>query len=107
MSGAHPPELRTRVVAAHEAGEGSYATIAKRFAIGEASVKRWCWRYRSDGSVEPRPRGGGNRSRITGTELEAIVARLGDANAGEITAEFNRSRRGRNRVQGLSEFLCK
>jgi hypothetical protein len=35
---------------------------------------------------------------ITAEELEAIVGRLGDANAGEITAEFNRRRRGNSRV---------
>jgi transposase len=98
MSEPHPLELRMRAVEAHESGEGSYATIAARFAIGEASVKRWVWRYRSHGSVEPRPRSGGVHSQITAAELEAILGRLGDANAGEIAAEFNRHRRGRNRV---------
>ena len=98
MSNAHPPELRERAVQAHEAGEGSYATIAARFAVGEASVKRWVWRYRSHGTVEPRPRGGGRHSQISNEELAAILARLGDANAGEITAEFNRHRRGKRRV---------
>jgi transposase len=82
----------------HEAGEGSYASIALRFGVGEASVKRWCWRYRSHGTVEPHPRGGGVHSQNTAQELEAILNRLGDANAGELTAEFNRNRRGRNRV---------
>jgi transposase len=98
MSEPHPLELRMRAVAAHEAGEGSYATVAARFAVGEASVKRWVWRYRSHGTVEPRPRGGGVHSQIAAEELDAILARLGDANAGELAAEFNRSRRGRNRV---------
>lgn len=73
---------------AHDAGEGSYATVAARFSIGEASVKRWDWRYRSNGTVEPRPRGGGVHSEITAEELEAILARLGDANANELTVEF-------------------
>jgi transposase len=41
MSEPHPFELRMRAVQAHEAGEGSYATIALRFSVGEASVKRW------------------------------------------------------------------
>jgi transposase len=95
---SHPYELRMRAVRAHESGEGSYATIAARFSVGEASVKRWVWRYRSHGSVDPRPHGGGNRSRITAEELDAIVAQLGDANAGELTAEFNRRRRRRERV---------
>ena len=94
----HPVELRVRAVQAHEAGEGSYATIATRFAIGEASVKRWVWRYRSHGSVEPQPNRGGRRSTISGEEIAAILSRIGDANAGEITAEYNRGRRGRNRV---------
>jgi transposase len=98
MSGSHPPELRLRAVQAHEAGEGSYATVAARFSIGEASVKRWVWRYRSHGTVEPRPRGGGVHSEITAEELEAILARLGDANANELTVEFNRRRRGSNRI---------
>lgn len=98
MPEAHPPELRIRAVQAHEGGEGSYATVAERFAVGEASVKRWVWRYRSHGTVEPRPRGGGVHSEITAEELQAILDRLGDANAGELTAEFNRHRRGRNRV---------
>ncbi len=87
-----------RAVQAHEAGEGSYAAIAERFSVGEASVKRWVWRYRSHGTVEPRPRGGGVHSNISAAEIDAILGRLGDANAGEITAEFNLSRRGRNRV---------
>jgi transposase len=95
---AHPIELRIRVVAAHEAGEGSYATVAQRFGVGEASVKRWCWRYRSHGTVQPRPPSGGVHSQITAEEVEAILGRLGDANAGELTAEFNRIRRGRHRV---------
>jgi transposase len=94
----HPIELRVRAVEAHEAGEGSYATIAARFMIGSASVKRWVRLYRRRGSVEPHPRGGGWRSTISAEEIAAILSRLGDANAGEITAEFNRDRRGRNRV---------
>jgi transposase len=98
MSNAHPPELRERAVQAHEAGEGSYATIAERFSIGEASVKRWVWRFRSHGTVEPKPRGGGRYSQVSVEELSAILERLGDANAGEITAEFNRRRRGGHRV---------
>jgi transposase len=99
---SHPIELRLRAVLAHEAGEGSYETIAVRFAVGEASVKRWVWLYRKQGTVEPKPRGGGVHSQITEDELTAIVNRLGDANAGELTAEFNRSRRRRDRVHTSS-----
>ena len=38
---------------AYEAGEGSYGGIAARFALGEATVKRWVWRYRRDGPLAP------------------------------------------------------
>jgi transposase len=91
-------ELRIRAIEAHEAGEGSYATVAARFAVGEASVKRWVWRYRKQGSADPDPNRGGRRSKISGEEIAAILSHIGDANAGEITAEFNRGRRGGRRV---------
>jgi transposase len=87
-------ELRERVVRAH----GSYRVVAEWFGLGEATVKRWVWLYRKAGSLEPRCRAGGTRSPITSAELEALVRLLGDANAGELTAAFNRGRRGRARV---------
>ena len=98
MPNAHPVELRRRVVTAYQAGEGSFATIAARFAVDKSSVKRWVRRHRDEGTLEPRTRGGGTPSAITAPELDALLAELGDANAGEITAAFNRRRRGRNRV---------
>ncbi len=44
-------DLRTRVVAAYERGEGSQQKIADRFGIGVASVKRWVRRKRESGSL--------------------------------------------------------
>lgn len=84
-------------MAAYESGVGSYATVAGVFCVGEATVKRWVWQYRRDGHLEPRPKGGGNASDISLEELERVVAELGDANAGEITAAYNRGRRGKAR----------
>jgi transposase len=98
MSAAHPEELRLRVVSAYEAGEGSYPTIAKRFSVGEASVRRWVHLNRDHGTVAPRKRRGGTPSSIGGIDLEMLLGKLGDANAGELTAAFNRRRRGANRV---------
>jgi transposase len=94
----HPIELRVRVVETYEAGEGSYATIAERFAIGEASVKRWVWLKRAAGNVRPQPKRGGTPSRIAGAELDELIVALGDPTAGELTAAYNRQRRGRSRV---------
>ncbi len=41
MPEAYPLELRERVVAAYERGEGSFVTIAEKFQVGEATVNRW------------------------------------------------------------------
>jgi transposase len=98
MAEAYPVELRERVVWAYEAGEGSYPTVAARFSIGEATVKRWVWMFRNEGRVDPRPRGGGTPSLIMLEDIEELMARLGDPTAGELTAELNRGRRGRQRV---------
>lgn len=98
MNDGYPVEMRERVVQAYEAGEGSYPEIAARFAVGEASVKRWVWRVRAHGDLASRPKRGGNYSAITRTVVEALVTRLGDATANELTVEFNRTRRGAARV---------
>ena len=98
MPEAYPIELRARVVRAYEADARSFADIAAQFAVGEASVKRWVYLGRKCGSLVAKPKAGGARSRISAAELDAIVARLGDPTALEITAEFNRQRRGTARV---------
>lgn len=97
MAEAYAVALRERVVRAYEAGDGSYPVIAVRFALGEATVKRWVWRYR-DGELSPVKKGGGTPSRVTAADVEALVAHLGDPTAGELTAAYNRTRRGRARV---------
>jgi transposase len=97
MAEAHPVELRIRLVEAYERGEGGYVVLARRFSVGEASAKRWVRQYARQGHVNPAKKGGGNRSDVSPAELEAILARHPDANAGEITAEFNRGRRGKKR----------
>lgn len=98
MAEAYPVELRERVVRAYEAGEGSLPVVAARFGVGEATAKRWVWLYRAEGHVTPSKKGGGTPSTIERAEIEGIVGRLGDATAGEITAEYNRHRRGDARV---------
>lgn len=98
MAEAHPLELRDRVVRTYLAGEGSYAEVGERFDVGVASVKRWVRLKRELGRVTPKPKAGGTPSTIETDELEAIVEKLGDPTAREITAEFNRQRRGSTRV---------
>ena len=102
MAEAHPIELRQRLVEAHERGEGGYILLARRFCVGEASAKRWVWQYRRDGHVQPLKKSGGTPSDVSRDELEAILVRRPDANAGEITAEYNRGRRGKQRRHASS-----
>jgi transposase len=98
MAEAYPVELRKRAVDAYESGDGSYEQVAGIFDVGVASLKRWVSLYRITGQVKPRSKGGGRRSPIAAEEIDAIVTRLGDPTALEITAEFNVSRRGGARV---------
>lgn len=98
MAEAYPEALRTRVVCAYEAGEGSYATIAIQFQLGTATVKRWVAQQRREGHVRPQPKAGGTASVLTAADLEALLVALGDPTAGELTATYNRRRRGRGRV---------
>lgn len=98
MAESHALELRERVVAAYEAGEGPFPEIARRFGIGEATVRRWVWLQRASGDLAPRRKGGGTPSGITAAAIEPLLAELRDPNAGELTAAFNRTRRGRDRV---------
>jgi transposase len=98
MPDPHPVELRHRVVEAYESGEGTYVEIAARFSVGDASVRRWVRLYREQGAVDPRPRAGGTRSEIGAFDVALLLTQLRDANADELTAEYNRHRRGDQRV---------
>lgn len=98
MAEAHPIELRIRVVAAYESGIGSYPEVADQFDVGEASVKRWVRLKRRDGDLTPTAKAGGRTSRIMLADIEAALATVRDATAGELTAEFNRARRRRDHV---------
>ena len=98
MAEPYPIELRTRVVTAYEAGDGSYAMLAQQFAVGTATIKRWVRQQRDQGHVHPKPKAGGARSPVGGGELAHLIVVLADPTAGELTAAYNRTRRGRQRV---------
>ena len=98
MAEAYPAELRNRVVQAYEAGEGGYSAVGARFAVSAPTVFRWVCRFRSKGDAGPTPKGGGTPSTISAEEIAQLLERLGDPTANELTAEFNRDRRGKARV---------
>jgi transposase len=98
MAEAYPVPFRMRVVDAYESGEGSYATLAERFVVGTATVKRWVAQRRRDGHVQPKPKAGGTRSPVSGATVDGLIAALGDPTANELTVAYNRERRGGRRV---------
>jgi transposase len=102
MAEAYPIELRQRVVAAYLSGEGTYEVVAGFFRLGSATVKRWVSQHRRAGHVRPTKKGGGTPSDVDSIEIAQIVSKLGDATANEITAEYNRHRRGASRRHASS-----
>jgi transposase len=75
MPSPHSIEIRERAVRAYEAGEGSFESVAARFGLGRRTLQEWVALYRETGSVEPRPKGGGNPSPV---DIEALEQALRD-----------------------------
>ncbi len=72
MAGPYSRDLRSRVLAAIEAGE-SPAAAAKRFAVGRSTAYRWVTAAREDGRREAKPMRGGPAPRITGAVEAAML----------------------------------
>src|SRR3954453_12599819 len=62
-------DLRQRIVDTVQRGEGTVRQIAERFLVSSSFVTRLLQLYRSTGSVEPRPHGGGNPAVLTPEDL--------------------------------------
>jgi transposase len=74
-------DLRQRIVKAHLNAEGSYAELAARYEVGEASISRLLRRYRERGDVHRDPRGGGVPHKIPPEQyplLRKLVAQQPD-----------------------------
>jgi transposase len=54
MPRACSSDLRERVLAAYEAGEGSQAAVARRFRVGERTLSRWLRAVRAEGRRGPK-----------------------------------------------------
>src|SRR4051794_15445205 len=84
MPRAYSIDLRERVLAAGEAGEGSQARIAERYRVGERTLSGWLKAAREEGRRAPEPLGGGPKP--VGGEaamLAALVAERNDATLAE------------------------
>ena len=74
MAGAYSTDLRSRVLAAVEAGE-SPEEAAHRFAVGRSTAYRWVAAARDEGRREAKRMGGGPPPAIRG-EREAALKRM-------------------------------
>jgi transposase len=68
-------DLRTRIVNVYEETALSYCKVAARFQVSESSVRRFVKQWREQGTVAPRPHGGGQPSRLDGAG-QALVTEL-------------------------------
>ena len=87
------PDLRNRIVRAHQKEKAGVRELAERFQVGTATVKRLLRRFRETGSVEPLPHRGGQRPKIPAEKL-AVVRKLVEANpdwsVDELADAYNR-----------------
>ncbi|WP_082207150.1 helix-turn-helix domain-containing protein [Corallococcus macrosporus] len=90
MSSTHSLDLRERVIAAWQEGEGKSA-IARRFMLGYATVRRYIARFETTGSVRARPHGGGAPRKVdaAGEEvLRRLVCERPDATDEELAGVY-------------------
>lgn len=71
-------DLRTRIVAAYEAGEGSYAELAERFAVSKAVVGKYVRQKRDTGSLENGVHRRGRKPLLSEEQKEALAAHIAE-----------------------------
>ncbi len=101
MAGSDSTDLRSRVLAAMEAGENPTAA-AKRFSMGRSSAYRWAQAARDKGRREAKRMGGGPAPRITGTVETALLDLLRGENNHLTLAQC----RDRLAEQAVSRNIC-
>src|SRR5271165_5191197 len=71
-------DLRERVAAAIDAGEGSQRQVAKRFRVSVSFVTRLVQRRRDSGTLAPKPHGGGPRPALGFPERVRLAVRIAE-----------------------------
>ena len=104
MPRAYSGDLRERVLAAYEAGDGSQAAVARRFRVGERTLSGWLKAAREEGRRAPRPRRGGRPP--VGGEREALAALVAERNDATL-AEYADLLAERAGVRRSPSALCR
>lgn len=71
-------DLRRRVLAAHQRGEGSIRELAELFDLAPGTVQNWLTLARGTGSAAPRARGGGFPAKVTAERRKILRRLVGD-----------------------------
>ena len=69
-------DLRERIVAAYEAGEGSYDLVAMRFRVGRTVVGKLVRQKRDIGTLKPQVHRRGRKPAVQGEKLVALLEHL-------------------------------
>jgi transposase len=88
-------DLRERVVQAYENANDSFARIAERFGVGEATVNRWVSRRRRTGCIAPLANRGRPQSLVDELGLSLLCTLLGeqpDATRFELAQQYQLER---------------
>ena len=70
--GPYSNDLRERIVAAYDRGEGTVREIAAQFAVDPSTVQRYRTLARRTGSVAPKPHAGGPERILRGAALRVL-----------------------------------
>jgi transposase len=87
---AYSVDLRQKIVAAHLIDKMSIRKVATRFAVSKSLVQKLVHLQRTEGSLQPKPRGKPQFSYLTSAEPEvnALVAEHPDATLAELCELF-------------------
>ena len=105
---AYSVDLRTRAVEAVAAGQ-SYLDVARRFALGRATVQRWVAQQTATGTLAPQPIPGRPRAIGPADEpaLRAQVQAAPDATLAEHCAAWEQSHRVRVSLTTMHRALAR
>jgi transposase len=85
-------DLRERALAAYDAGQETLAAITKRFSVSRTWIHDLLKRRREEGTIAPRPHGGGHPTAFSGKTialLDKFLSAHPDATLEEIRDHFS------------------
>ncbi len=76
---AYSRDFRQKIIDAYNNQEGSQRQIAQRFGVSLSFLQNLLKRYRNNGTVDPRPHGGGQSSKLNQEQIK-VLAQLVEEN---------------------------